>query len=199
MKQITIKRHKRIYGFSTLETTILVILVFFVIIVILPKKPIVETQSNSVFFSNARISLAPGIAWDIRTSGSFAEIQQRSLCLPVLLGLPENGGGLIQVFTTSNSSDVYKAATIFLKDVDSNSQTIKDSINHGGFDSRSGVHGIQVSYLYQTKDTPPAKLQVQAYLFQNKENKCIIVHYISFADKDSARANQMILNTLELN
>jgi ATP-dependent helicase YprA (DUF1998 family) len=43
------------------------------------------------------------------------------------------------------------------------------------------------------------KLRAHVYLFQNKQHNCIAIHYITFIDKDSARVDQMIRDTLKWN
>jgi hypothetical protein len=153
---------------------------------------------GSDFFNGADVSLVPGDEWQRLKSGPLTE--QQSIALPVLEGVGQNKGRLIQVFTTGANSDAKTAADILKKEVDANSSTIKGTFKLVNFVSNYRVPVEHVSYDYEVKGAfGSKKLRAHVYLFQNKQHNCIAIHYITFIDKDSARVDQMIRDTLKWN
>jgi len=133
---------------------------------------------GTVIFDKAEILLVPGEEWDlIKTSIS-----------------------MIRVFTTEEKSEVETAISILKTQVESNPNTIKNSFKLTEFNSVFGVHGTQVSYDYLVKRfLTGKKFRAQVYLFQNSKKRCVAINFITFADKDSARIQEMIRDTLQLN
>jgi len=153
---------------------------------------------GTVIFDKAEILLVPGEEWDLIKTSISAE--GSSICIPVLNGLGGNNGAMIRVFTTEEKSEVETAISILKTQVESNPNTIKNSFKLTEFNSVFGVHGTQVSYDYLVKRfLTGKKFRAQVYLFQNSKKRCVAINFITFADKDSARIQEMIRDTLQLN
>jgi hypothetical protein len=151
-----------------------------------------------VSFERAGISLVPGVEWDSITSGPFAA--SSLICTPVLKGLGENMGSLIQVFATAGTPDVKTAADLLETNIEANPNTNKGTIKREDFNSIFGINGILVSYDYKSKSSLRAdKFRDHVYLFQNAKTNCIAINYITFINEDSVRVQDMIHDTLQLN
>jgi hypothetical protein len=157
-------------------------------------------SAGKIGFTNAGISLVPGPEWGELSSGPFTE--QQSISLPVLSGVGRNNGRLIQVFTSTSSSDLETAANILetnVINVTNYPYVIKGTFKQSGFFASNGITGIHVSYDYDSF-TPlrTNHLTAHVYLFQNNRKNCIAINYITFSDMDSAPVEKMIHDTLQI-
>ena len=153
---------------------------------------------GAVVFDHTAVLLVPGADWEQLTNGPLTEVQ--SLCRPVLRGIGTNDGSLIQVFAAEGNKDPKTAADILEKNVKVSHSIINDTFKQEEFRSAGGVGGVHISYDYNGKSSVHMdKLKAHVYLFQNEKKNCIAINYITFADKDSARVDQMIKGTLKLN
>lgn len=208
-KQVRFQR-----GFSLTEQVLFIVIVVFVFAyffttprrqksqqgdpsqVNLPQNP--PRPPGLVVFSGAGVSLVPGDEWQRLNSGPLTDKQ--AIALPVLEGVGQNKGSLIQVFSTIANSDAKTAAVLFKKEVDAESNTIKGTFKQNEFVSNSGVPVVRISYDYGNKgESSSKKYRAYLYLFQNKRRNCIAIYYILAAHKDSARVDQMIQDTLGVN
>lgn len=154
--------------------------------------------ADTIFFIGADVSLVPDAQWQQLNTGPFTECQ--SICMPVLEGIGTNHGCLIQVFTTEGNAEVKRAAEALEKDIESHANTIKGTFRKENFNPIKEIQGVQISYAYQAHGPLGVnELRAHVYLLQNKKKNCIVINFITFADRDSQVVRQRILNSLQLN
>jgi len=77
-----------------------------------------------------------------------------------------------------------------------------DSFKQEDFTSDSGIRGIHFSYECSDPQHPErkvtSKLRMHKYLFHNKVGRCVVISYLTPADRDSDTVHQMIRKTLIL-
>jgi hypothetical protein len=153
---------------------------------------------GTVIFRQAGVSLIPDNEWDQLNAGPFTE--GSSICLPVLKGLGSHEGSIMRVFVTQANADVKSTADVFATTAESDPNTVKGTLTRTEFSSVQGIRGVQMCYDYRVKNFFHAdKLRDHIYLFQNNGQKCVLLHYITYIDRDSTRVDHMIKDTLRLN
>ncbi len=154
--------------------------------------------SGEVVFTGSGVSLDPGPNWEQHYTGIASTVR----CEPTLVGLGEFNGGFIGVDVHPLGTDVpnLKSAVAHLRSSSlKHPQTINGSFKEDEFTTDSGLHGICASFaqadgsganLYQTRHFD--------YLVTNAQGRCVDIHYMAVAGKESGAIHRMIRQTLRL-
>ena len=146
---------------------------------------------GAVSFDGSGIALIPGADWQQTDAPSSRQL----VCPPILKG-QEPDGGLIKVYATANGADVQSGVTYLRSQAEATPGVFQDSFKQEDFASDSGIRGIHFSYEYSP--TGENKIRAHDYLFQNKQGRCVVIFYLTLADKDPDTVHQMIRKTLIL-
>jgi hypothetical protein len=153
------------------------------------------SSSGVVSFADSDIALVPGADW-LQTE---PPIDRQVVCPPVLKGQGPFDGAVIRVYVPADVADAQSGVVLLRAKAASRPEVSQDSLKQEDFVSDSGVRGIHFSYeSSDPKHRVARKVRSHSYLFQNKQGLCVVIFYITFADKDSDSVQHMILKTLTL-
>ncbi len=154
--------------------------------------------SGEVVFTGSGVSLDPGPNWEQHYTGSPSIVR----CEPTLVGVGEFNGGFIwgDVHPLGTNVPNLESAVGRLRGgFAKNSKAINGSFKEEEFTTDSGLHGICASFtqadgsganLYQTRHFD--------YLVTNAQGRCVDIHYMAVAGKESGAIHRMIRQTLRL-
>jgi hypothetical protein len=153
------------------------------------------SSSGVVSFTDSGIALVPGADWQ----QTEPPIDRQVVCPPVLKGQGPFDSAVIRVYVPADGTDVQSGVALLRSKAESRPEVSQDSLKQEDFTSDSGVRGIHFSYeSSDPKHRVARKVRSHSYLFQNKQGLCVVIFYITFADKDSDSVHHMILKTLTL-
>jgi len=153
------------------------------------------SPSDVVSFADSGVALVPGADWQ----QTEPPIVRQVVCPPVLKGQGPFDGAIIKVYVPADVADAQSGVVLLRSKAASRPEVSQDSLKQEDFTSDSGIRGIHFSY--ESSDPEhrmTSKVRAHNYLFQNKQGNCVVVFYITFADRDSDTVHQMILKTLIL-
>lgn len=153
------------------------------------------SSSGVVSFSDAGVTLVPGTDWEPTEAPRLRQV----LNSPVLKGQGQFDGIIIKVYTPAGGGDIQSGVALLRSQAAAWPEVAQDSFKQEDFVADSGVRGIHFSY--ESSDPlhrMAGKARANNYVFQNKEGRCVVIFYISHADKDPDTVHQMILKTLAL-
>lgn len=151
--------------------------------------------SGVVSFPDAGVALVPGADWQPTEARSVRQV----LNSPVLKGQGPFDGIIIKVYTPAGGGDVQSGVALLRSQAAAWPEVAQDSFKQEDFVADSGIRGVHFSY--ESSDPlhrMAGKARAHNYVFQNKEGRCVVIFYISHADKDPDAVHQMILKTLAL-
>ncbi len=149
------------------------------------------SSSGVVSFPDSGVALVPGADWRPTEAPSVPQV--------VLKGQGPFDGSVIKVYAPTDGTDVQSGVALLRSKATARSEVSQDSIKQENFVSDSGVRGIHFSYeSSDPKQRMARKVRAHDYLFQNKEGRCVVIFYVTYADRDPDAVHQMILKTLTL-
>jgi hypothetical protein len=148
-------------------------------------------SSGVVSFADSGVALVPGTDWQ--------EMEAPSVRQVFLKGQGPFEGSVIKVYVPADGVDAQSGVALLRVKAAIRPEVVQDSFKQEDFVAASGVRGIHFSY----ESSDPGhrverKTRAHNYLFQNKEGRCVVIFYITFADKNPDTVHQMILKTLIL-
>lgn len=150
-----------------------------------------SSSSGVVSFADSGVALVPGADWQETESPSVRQV--------VLKGQGPFEGNVIKVYAPADVADAQSGVALLRAKAAARPEVSQDSFKQEDFASDSGVRGIHFSYESSDPEHRMAsKVRAHNYLFQNKNGRCVVIFYITFADKDPDTVHQMILKTLIL-
>jgi hypothetical protein len=153
------------------------------------------SSSGVVSFTDSGVALVPGADWQQTEAPSVRQV----VCSPVLKGQGPFDGSIIKVYATADVADAQSGVALLRSKAAARPEVSQDSFKQEDFASDSGIRGIHFSYESSDPEHRVAsKLRAHNYLFQNKQRCCVVIFYITFADRDPDSVHQMILKTLIL-
>jgi len=149
------------------------------------------SSSGVVSFPDTGVALVPGADWQPTEAPTVRRV--------MLKGQGPFAGCIIKVYKPTDGADVQSGVALLRSNAVARPEVSPDSFKQEDFVSDSGVRGIHFSYESSDPEHRVArKVRAHNYLFPNKDGRCVVIFYATFADKDSATVHQMILKTLTL-
>lgn len=149
------------------------------------------SSSDVVCFADFGVALVPGADWQATEVPSVRQV--------VLKGQGPFEGSVIKVYAPADVADAQSGVALLRAKAATRPEVSQDSFKQEDFVAASGVRGIHFSYESSDPEHRVAsKVRAHNYLFQNKNGHCVVIFYITFADKDPDTVHQMILKTLTL-
>ncbi len=150
-----------------------------------------DSSAGVVSFADSGVALVPGADWQETEAPSVRQV--------VLKGQGPFEGSVIKVYAPADVADAQSGVALLRAKATTRPEVSQDSFKQEDFVAASGVRGIHFSYESSAPDHRVAsKARAHNYLFQNKEGRCVVIFYITFADRDPDAVHQMILKTLIL-
>jgi hypothetical protein len=150
---------------------------------------------GAVSFDGSGVVLVPGADWQ----PTDARSSLRMVCRPVLKGAD---GSIIKVYAPRDGTDAQSGVALLRSQAAAMPGVWQDSFKQEDFTSDSGIRGIHLSYECSDPQHPErkvtSKLRTHHYLFHNKAGSCVVIFYLTPADRDSDTVHQMIRKTLIL-
>jgi hypothetical protein len=148
-------------------------------------------SSGVVSFPDTGVALAPGADWEPTEAPSVRRV--------ALKGQGPFDGSVIKVYVPTDGTDVQSGVALLRSNAEGRPEVSQDSFKQEDFVSESGVRGIHFSYESSDPEHRVArKVRAHDYLFQNKNGRCVVIFYVTYADRDPDTVHQMILKTLTL-
>jgi hypothetical protein len=153
------------------------------------------SSSGVVSFPDSGVALVPGADWQPTEAPNIRQV----VSSPVLKGQGPFDGSIIKVYAPADVVDVQSGVALLRSKSAARPEVSQDSFKQENFVSDSGVRGIHFSYESSDPEHRMArKVRAHDYLFQNKEGRCVVIFYVTYADRDPDTVHQMILKTLTL-
>lgn len=150
---------------------------------------------GAVSFDGSGVLLVPGADWQPTDARSSLQM----LCRPVLKGVD---GSIIKVYAPRDGTDAQSGVAVLRSQAAAMPGVWPDSFKQEDFSSDSGIRGIHFSYECSDPQHPErkvtSKLRIHKYLFHNRVGRCVVISYLTPADRDSDTVDQMIRKTLIL-
>ncbi len=159
-----------------------------------PRKPVLPP--DAVAFDGAGILLKPGPDWERIREGEYT--RERNLALPVLSGLGQFQGSMIEVLTSPNfPKDPAEMAANLFPALQREPSVIKESIKQEPFVAPSGLRGvhIQCRIMIQDRDRK-GESKAHCFLVGDGKTPCARINYTVAPDRDSTAVQQMIQDTV---
>jgi hypothetical protein len=149
------------------------------------------SSSGVVSFTDSGVALVPGADWQQTEAPSVRQV--------VLKGQGPFDDSIIKVYAPTDGADVQSGVALLRSKAAARPEVSQDSFKQEDFVSDSGVRGIHFSYESSNSEHRTARtVRAHNYLLQNKNGRCVVIFYITYADRDPDTVHQMILKTLTL-
>ncbi len=152
--------------------------------------------TGAVAFEGADILLVPGPGWNQIRTGGYTRV--RNICLPVLEGLAQFKGSMIEVLASSNfPKEPDEMAANLVQGLQNEASVVKGSVQQEKFVAASGLMGIHLWCRIAVTDLDrKGETAAHCYIVKNAKGRCVRINLTTSLNSETEFVDRMIRQTL---